>query len=124
MRSRSYRINIEPIAWRRPSHKESREYNDTVSFGLHLSKQHNEEPLFMDPVHLDVTFFVPQARTLKDRHKSNHPITTPYIDNLYHFLLYALKDVVIIDERVICSLSMKKVYDKEPRTEIVITEMG
>jgi len=109
MRSKSYRINIEPIAWRRPSHKESREYNDTVSFGLHLSKQHNEEPLFADPVHLD---------------KSNHPITTPYIDNLYHFLLYALKDVVIIDERVICSLSMKKVYDKEPRTEIVITEMG
>lgn len=127
MRSKFYKINITPIGWRRVSRNQHRYYDpynkDIVSFGLYLAQQHNEEPFFTKPVHLDVTFYMPISLLLKDRAQSQYHSGTPYLDNLYKFLLNSMKDVVIADDRVICSLSVKKVYDKEPRTELTITEV-
>ena len=127
MRSKSYRINISPIAWQTVVRNSSRSYDnnakDRISFGLYLNQQHNEEPFFANPVHVEATFFMPIAKTLKGREDSFYHSKTPYMDNLYQFLLDAMKGVVIADERVISSLSLKKVYDKEPRTELIITEV-
>ncbi|HEY5267753.1 MAG TPA: RusA family crossover junction endodeoxyribonuclease [Candidatus Saccharimonadales bacterium] len=97
---------------------------DKVSFGLYLAQQHNDEPFFDKPIHLDVTFYMPIPNPIKERSNSVYHATAPFLDNLYRFLVDAIKDIVIADDRVICSLSVKKVYDKEPRTEIVITEVA
>lgn len=127
MRSKSYRINIVPVPWQRAVRKESRCYDahtkDMVSFGLYLSQQHNDEPFFENPIHLDVTFYMPIVRSIKDRPDTVYHSNSPYLDNLYKFLLHSIKNVLIADDRVICSLSLKKVYDKEPRTELTITEV-
>ena len=127
MRSKSYRINITPIPWQRILRKDSRFYDgitrDIVSFGLYLSQQHNEEPFFSNPIHIDVIFYMPFIKLVRDRDASLYHSGAPYLENLYKFLLDAMKDIVIADDRVICSLSLKKVYDKEPRTEITITEI-
>ncbi len=96
---------------------------DSVAFGLYLSQQHNEEPLFNKQIHIDATFYMPINKALKDRKESYHHGDKPYLDNLYKFLVESMRNVVIPDERVICSLSLKKVYDKEPRTEFTITEV-
>jgi len=128
MRSKSYRIDITPIPWQRVARNGNRCYDtqtkESVSFILYLSQQHNDEPFFNKPIHLDVTFYMPIHKLVKDRPDSLHHATVPYLDNLYRFVLNAIKDVLIIDERVISSVSLKKVYDKEPRTELVITEVG
>jgi Holliday junction resolvase RusA-like endonuclease len=124
MRSKSYCVNIPPIAWQRVVRSRNRMYNihmkDRVAFGLYLSQQHNDEPLFEKPIHLEVVFYMAMGKTPKDKQYHAAP---PYLDNLYTFLVDALKDVLIRDGRVICSLSLKKVYDKEPRTELIITEV-
>lgn len=127
MRSKAYRVNIIPIPWQRIVKYGNRCYDtdakDRVSFGLYLSQQHNDEPFFDKPVHLDVTFYMPFSKKAKNKDKSFYHSNVPYLNNLYKFLLDAMKDVLIADDRVICSLSLKKVYDKEPRTELVITEV-
>jgi Holliday junction resolvase RusA-like endonuclease len=96
---------------------------DKVSFGLYLAQQHNEEPFFDNPVHIDIVFYMPYPKSSKDQPASTYHSTTPYIDNLWRFFVDAIKDVIVRDDRVICSFSAKKVYDREPRTEIVITEV-
>jgi Holliday junction resolvase RusA-like endonuclease len=128
MRSKKYCIKMAPMAWQRVVRSTSRFYDthvkDKVSFGLYLSQQHNEEPLFDKPINLDVTFYMPFPKTLKDKAHSIYHSTPPYLDCLSKFFLDALKDIIIIDSKIICSLSIKKVYDKQPRTEWIITEVS
>jgi Holliday junction resolvase RusA-like endonuclease len=96
---------------------------DKVCFGLYLSQQHGEEPFFDKPIHIDVTFYLPIPKPVKDKPTSLSRTASPSLDCLYKFFIDAIKDILIADNRVICSLSMKKVYDKEPRTELLITEV-
>ncbi len=127
MRSKAYCINMIPMAWQRIARSHSKAYSaymrDQVAFGLYLSQQHNDEPFFENPVHLDVTFFMPLHKLPKNKQDILYCITPPYLDNLYTFFVDSLKDIVIKNSHVICSMSLKKVYDKEPRTELVITEV-
>lgn len=125
MRSKIYRINITPIAWQRATRRDyDVKTKDAISFGLYLNKIHNDEPFYSNPIHVEATFYMPVPSKLdKDRQLPLYHANAPYLDNLYKFLLDAMKDVLIADDRVICSLSLKKVYDKEPRTELIITEV-
>jgi len=127
MRSKSYCIRIAPIAWHKAVRRANRSYDadmrDKVCFGLYLNQQHNEEPFFDKPIHMDVTFYMPIPKPIKERPNSIHHSITPSLDCLYKFFIDAIKDIIIADTRVICSLSIKKVYDKEPRTELKITEV-
>ena len=130
MRSKEYRINITPIACNRIVRSSNRSYDslarDKVSFGLYLAQQHNEEPFYSNPIHIDVIFYMPIPKPVKERAErvsDVYHIGVPYIDNLWRFFVDAIKDIIIADERVICSFSAKKVYDKEPRTEVIITEV-
>jgi Holliday junction resolvase RusA-like endonuclease len=66
---------------------------------------------------------MPIPKPIKERSLSTYHATVPYIDNLYRFLIDAIKGILVADDRVICSLIMKKVYDKHPRTEFTITEL-
>lgn len=129
MRTKKYCINVAPIAWQRVTHSSpsSRFYDsqtrDKVSFGLYLAQQHNDEPFFDNPIHLDVVFYMPFPKLTKDQPTSIYHSATPYMNNLWRYFVDAIKDILIRDDRVICSFSAKKVYDKDPRTELVITEV-
>ena len=124
MRSKAYCINIAPITWQRATRRDyALKTKDAISFGLYLNQQHNDEPFFSNPIHIEATFYMPVTqRVTKDKQIFYHA-NVPHLENLYKFLLEAMKDVLIADDRVICSLSLKKVYDKEPRTELIITEV-
>ena len=127
MRHKVYSIPVPPIAWQKVVRSGSRSYDnqarDKVSFGLYLAQQHNEEPLFTNPIHMHITFYMPIPKQAKEKPKYKHHSTSPYIDSLLKFFLEAIQDIIVVDDRVICSLTVKKMYDKEPRTEIVITEV-
>ena len=127
MRSKSYCIKVNPISWQRVVRSGNLCYDantkDKVAFGLYLSQQHNDEPFFIKPIHLDLTFYMPIPKPINDRSVSVYHASPPHLDSLYKSFLDAIKDILIVDPRVICSLTMKKVYDKEPRTEVIITEV-
>lgn len=128
LRSKTYTIKLNPIPWQRARLSGNRFFDaqkeDKLSFGLYLNKQHGFDPIFSNPIHMDVTFYMPIPKSIKKRKSSLYHSTFPDLDNLCKFLMDAIKDVLVIDDKIICSLSAKKMYDKEPRTEIVITEVS
>lgn len=127
VRSKSYSIKLTPIPWQRARLNGQRFFDgqtkEKVAFGLYLNQQHNDEPLFENPISLDIVFYMPMPKSIKDRKNTPYHSTKPDLDNLCKFLLDAIKDVLIADDKIICSIYAKKVYDKEPRTEFVITEV-
>jgi len=127
MRSKSYSIKISPIAWKRAHRNSNRTMDhddkEKLYFTLHLENQHNEEPVFTKGVSVQAIFYMPIPKSLKDRVPSLHHATSPDLEDLNKFLLEHLRGVVIKEPRLICSLTSKKVYDKDPRTEFVITEV-
>lgn len=127
MRSKSYIIKVKPIAWQRAARNGNRYFDaqakDKLNFGLYLINQHGEEPLFDKAIHIDITFYMNIPKAKQDKLKSLYHVGPVDLDNLTKFLLDAMKDVIIVDDRIVCSMTMKKVYDWLPRTEITITEV-
>lgn len=127
MRSKAYCINITPVAWKRAARNGNRMYDaqvrDKVAYGLYLGQQHNDEPLFEKPISVALTFFMPIPSSLKNKKLPHYQGQTPDIDNLCKFILDTFKDILITDDRIICSLFAEKVYDEKPRTELIITEV-
>lgn len=115
------------MPWVRPSRNGNRLYDgqarDRINFALYLNQQHNDEPFFTKPIHIDVTFYMPVPKLLKDRALSIHHIGSPNLENLNKFLLEVIREIIIADARVISSFSSKKMYAKEPRTEIRVIEV-
>lgn len=127
-RTKEYIINMAPIPWRRARlrHKAffDSQLQEKVVFGLHLNKQHGDEPKFDNAVHVDATFYMPIPRTICKRGKSPWVKTFPDIDNLQKFILDTFTQCGIWkDDCIVSSLMAKKVYDKEPRTHIIVTEL-
>ncbi len=127
LRIKTYQIPVKPIAWQRAKLRGQRFFDgqnaEKVAFGLYLLKQHNNEPLFDKSISIDVVFYMPISPTKKGRVDSTWHATVPDLDNCIKFLSDAIKNVLITDDRIISSLSAKKIYSKSPRTEFIIREL-
>ena len=108
------RIDGVPVAWSRPRkrgaggyfspHKETGWYAAVV---LHARQGRPAMPR-IDPVALDITFFMPRPK--KPKHPHWH-IVTPDRDNLEKLVADALTDARIIkDDSQICAGEVKKQY--------------
>lgn len=89
-----------------------------------LAKQHKFEPLFSKAITMDVVFYMPQSKTVQKKEEIPAHAITPDLDNLLKFLNDAIQGVLITDDKLICSVYAKKVYDSYPRTEFVISEVS
>ena len=127
MRSKSYCIKVKPIAWQRAARNSNRYFDaqakDKLSHGLYLINQHGDEPLFDKAMRLQVIFFMAIPKTMQNRQNSVYHSKSPDLDNLLKFLLDAMTDVIITDDRLISAIDAVKVYDVMPRTELTITEV-
>lgn len=128
-RKKSYLIEVNPIPWKRPQLNGTRFYDgqarDKVSFSLYLLKQHDGEDLFSKPIHMDVVFYMPIPVNTKAKVKPTlnwHQIK-PDLDNLCKFLWDSMNGVIISDDKILVSLSAKKMYSNKPRYEFTITEV-
>lgn len=128
-RTKSYVVNMPPISQARARLAGKRFYNaqsqEKMAFGFILKNQHGNEPLFNKAIHVDITFFMPQLKNWSAKTKQETVVhqSRPDLDNLEKFLLDAMHNVLITDDNIICSMSAKKVYDSNPRTEFIITEI-
>lgn len=131
MREKEYLINVHPIGWKRAGLKHKRFYDqqthDKLAIGLYLQQQHAGEPKFTKPVHMDFEFYMGSPKVVKSGKNLPTPWfgTVPDLDNLVKFSMDTVNDTGVIwsDDRIVVSLTAKKVYDNNPRIRMVIKEL-
>lgn len=128
-RTKSYTVTLKPRT-RQQTNKPTHKFNPgTIRYdvlcGLQLNAQHNDEPLFDKPVHVEITFYFAIANDVQKRkHKPEDPhISSPYLSNLLSFLLDIMNTTIISQHSVINSLDVKKRYGKVAMTKITIREI-
>lgn len=127
MRSKSYIIPINPIAWKRAGLSHTRFYDsqarDKVATGLYLSQQHGNDPLFINkPLAISIIFYIKPPKLKKPKLSKWH-FKAPDCDNFQKFLFDAMKDIIIQDDKLFAHIDAKKIYSDNPRTEFTITEL-
>ncbi len=127
VRSKSYVVMNNPIVWQRAKLNGQRFFDgqsrEKLCFAITLQAQHSDEPLFDKPISIDIVFYLKSTKALNRSAKTIHHAVRPDIDNLCKFILDAMNKVIFTDDKLICSLTAKKLYSMEPRTEFTITEM-
>lgn len=90
-----------------------------------LQSQHDNLPLYEGPLHLEVTFYMPfPAGHSKKKLMLLQGIchsTRPDLSNLVKFCEDVANGVIYKDDAIIASITAKKVYDNNPRTEFSVS---
>ena len=123
-----YVIIGEPIPLLRARHGNRRTWDSQkqqkLIYGINLKSQHDEQPLFQGPIHLDIIFFMepPQSRR---RHTLEHQlhIFRPDLSNLIKFVEDVASGILYADDCIIASISARKCYSESARTEFEIKEL-
>lgn len=128
---KTYIIPGSPIALARPRFAHRKIYdsqkNVKLFAGLQLVQQHGNDPLFEGPLHLDVTFYMnmPSKGTppAKCKKQGTYHTYRPDLSNLLKFYEDICVGVLFKDDSLIASVSCRKIYDKEPRTEFTLRNL-
>ncbi len=95
--------------------------------GLVISAQHIDQELFVGPLRLDIVFYMPMPNSWSHKKKLAHVgkdhISRPDLDNLIKLPLDVCNKIIFHDDCTISWICAKKVYDDEPRTEIIVREL-
>ena len=126
--SKTYHIPLKPIRWKHPGKNGKHYYDLQVKeksvVGLYLLREHKESRPFQGPVHIECRFYMALPKCLRDREPSLWHSKAPDCTNLVKFLEDSITKVGIWkDDRQVAWQDNRKIYDKEPRIEITITEL-
>jgi Holliday junction resolvase RusA-like endonuclease len=103
------------------SHKERKLITE-----ISLESQHNDRPLITGPITFDVNFYfaVPHSfrAKIKAKHGDLHSVR-PSLSLLLNFLEHSAEGILFSDSAIIVRASFAKLYDADPRTVLVITEL-
>ena len=91
---------------------------DQLSTGENCGPVHPEK--ITGPVNINATFYMRTG--VKYKHKQIHATKPPML-MLYNFIDQALAKIICKNNCIISSIRLKKVYDKNPRTEITIKRL-
>lgn len=125
-----YVILGEPISWKRPGgmrYRYDMQKNEKLLTGIELERQHGDKPLYTGPLDVELSFFVsyPQKISRKAvRVMKDWVITTPDLDNLEKYILDCCSGILYPDDKFVVKKLGIKVYDLNPRTEIIIRELN
>ncbi len=133
MKSITYTIPLEPIAWKRAGMNFDRrlffdkQKNEKVALGIYLTRDHNNAPRWTGPIAIDVIFYFKIPKSIKDRNINGSlwVYKKPDADNLYKLLADAINDTQSIwtDDCQVADAHIRKLYDKDPRTIITISQL-
>lgn len=131
-RSLMFVIEGNPIPLQRPrmsgSHCWDSQKQEKMIISLDLADQLDDEDLFAGPLEVDFTFYMPMPKraSMESKMKTigKHHTTRPDTDNLIKMYLdCASNGILFKDDCLIAIIHAKKIYDVEPRTLIMITEI-
>lgn len=115
-----YTISGQPIPLARPrfvkGHIWDCQTGEKLVASTNLRFQHKLEPLTR-PLHIDIIFFMKHSR------KQGWHTSRPDLDNMIKFILDVGNGILYADDAQVVKITAEKKYDKEPRTEITITEL-
>lgn len=129
MRSKEYVVNIRPIPWQRAGHYQGRYYNtqmkEQLAYGLSIMRTHGDDPKFEGPLCLDMIFYMPLPKLLRNRKDRYWHDTIPDKDNLIKHIKDSITKtgVVWTDDKQCAKGSWEAIYDKNPRVYFKITEL-
>jgi len=129
----------EPKAQKRHRHFKGKGMSFTTTYDpsktdkknfLTIVQDNAPDKPFDQPLHLHIAFYFSRPKSHFRTGKNSHIIKDtaplwhtgrPDVDNLFKFCTDALTKVYWRDDSLICSTSITKKYDDNPRTEITIT---
>ena len=89
-----------------------------------LMKQEFTDPPLAGPLHMSFRFYMPLPIYKKKHQAQDLPhYSTPDLSNLIKYYEDVANGILFTDDRLISSISAIKLYDKDPRTEITITQI-
>lgn len=126
-----YKIPGEPIALARPrfSLSSKRVYNSQrntmTAASIYLQSQHNTGKPYEGPLHLDIVFYFPIPKKTPKSKLSTfiYHHYRPDLSNCIKFIEDIAIGILYKDDAIIASISAKKVYDSNPRTEFTIQSL-
>jgi Holliday junction resolvase RusA-like endonuclease len=134
MRVKTYIIPQPPIPWSRAGVSGKvffdKQKQEKLIYSIYLQQQHNDEAIFIQPCTIEMTFYMAIPELVQKRIKKMkqdkiiYHTVKPDIDNLAKFVLDSISHGVLLsDDKIVYSISAKKLYDEKPRTEFTITEI-
>lgn len=116
-----------PLAWSRAGKNGNRFYDkqkeEKLLYGLSLKRQHGNQPMFTKPINVDIVFYMPIPKSMHRRQASKWHTKRPDKDNLTKLVYDAATNILWEDDCIICDGNEMKVYDSNPRTLIIVTEL-
>lgn len=98
-----------------------------ISSAIYLQSQHNGRAIYTNALKMYVIFFmpIPSGSTAKKRASllDTYVWKKPDLSNLIKFIEDTATGILYHDDRLICSIEAHKVYDYEPRTELILHEV-
>ena len=135
----SFTITGQPVALKRHRPSARGGYYDPSSkdkkqIWLQIAKYKPKQP-FAGDIYLKVVFYLKRPKSHFRTGKYSHLLKDAYKDMVYHSfkpdldnLVKLIADIIqpqmIIDDSQICMLQAEKMYSTNPRTEVVIQEIG
>lgn len=110
--------------------KQSRDHKNWIKFCATdavkiCGWQYSEKPL---AVVIEAYFEIPKSKTKKFKEGAMQgtilPVVKPDLDNIAKGVLDALNTVIFKDDSQIVELTVKKFYNDEPYTKVLIQELG
>ena len=125
-----YSMVGDPIAWCRAGLGNGRFYDkqkhEKLVWGITISQQHGDRPMFVKPLHLNATFYfrIPKTHYKKRDEMMATPMSyTPDLDNLLKFICDCCSGVLYKDDAIVSSVSSRKIWNDIAKTEFSFTEM-
>ncbi len=87
--------------------------------GVYLKFLHKNNPLFVGPLHLIITFFMNPPK----KNKNIWHITRPDLDNMVKFYMDVANGILYEDDSMVARITATKMYHAESRTEIIIEKL-
>lgn len=89
-----------------------------------INNQHDDQLLFIGPLHLNVTFYFPYPSNFQKNKAAKHYHTCkPSLEDSVKCLASLCKGICYTSNYAIASMQAEKVYDKNPRTEFTLQEI-
>lgn len=130
MKSKTYTIPIKPPTWNGMAAENVPKFHekfkqDIRAFVIYLIQQHGDDTLFQGPLQLDATFYIPIAKQINKRSLFKYCHTYPRILDLTRFTLDSIDETEIIwtHSQQVSKCNVEKIFDKDPRTVICISEL-
>lgn len=126
---KNYSIPLIPISWQRVKHNGRQLFDgqkeQKVMYGIYMQQGHGDSPPFIEAVSLDVIFYMKKPTGKRKAFEQFWHSTYPDIDNLLKILFDSAVDARILkDDRLISKLSTQKIYDDNPRIDVIIKTLG